>query len=191
MTGEFITLARVLKTQGRHGEVLVEVHSDVPDRFCRGMRLSCLAEDGSRREWQIEDLWPHKGQLVLKFAGIDSISQAEKLAGSELQVPREQRAQLAPGWNYLSDLIGCAIFDGDREFGKIDEVRFGAGEAPLLVVTADSKEYEIPYAEAYLKQADLAHRQIRMSLPEGLLDINVPLTAEEKAAQATSRKGRK
>src|SRR5689334_11724638 len=122
MTGEFITLARVVETQGRHGEVLVERHSDVPDRFRRGMRLSSLAEDGSRRNWQIEDLWPHKGHLVLKFAGIDSISQAEELVGCELQVPREQRARLEPGWNYLSDLIGCAIFDGDGELGKIDEV---------------------------------------------------------------------
>ena len=183
MTSEFITLARVLKTQGRHGEVAVEVHSDVPNRFRERMHLWSLAEDGSRRELEIEDLWPHKGQLILKFVGIDSISKAEELAGCELQVPGEQRAQLEPGWNYLGDLIGCAVFDGDRELGNIGEVRFGAGEAPLLVVRAGSKEYEIPYAEAYLQQVDLSHKQIRMSLPEGLLEVNVPLTAEEKLAQ--------
>ncbi len=183
MTSEFITLARVLKTQGRHGEVAVEVHSDVPNRFRERMHLWSLAEDGSRRELEIEDLWPHKGQLILKFVGIDSISKAEELAGCELQVPGEQRAQLEPGWNYLSDLIGCAVFDGDRELGNIGEVRFGAGEAPLLVVKAGSKEYEIPYAEAYLQQVDLSHKQIRMSLPEGLLEVNAPLTAEEKLAQ--------
>ena len=183
MTSEFITLARVLKTQGRHGEVAVEVHSDVPNRFRERMHLWSLAEDGSRRELEIEDLWPHKGQLILKFVGIDSISKAEELAGCELQVPGEQRAQLEPGWNYLSDLIGCAVFDGDRELGNIGEVRFGAGEAPLLVVRAGSKEYEIPYAEAYLQQVDLSRKQIRMSLPEGLLEVNAPLTAEEKLAQ--------
>jgi 16S rRNA processing protein RimM len=183
MTGEFITLARVVKTQGRHGEVLAELHSDVPDRFRRGMRLWSLADESSRRELQIEDLWPHKDRLVLKFAGIDSMSQAEEIAGCELQVPREQRGQLEPGWNYLSDLIGCAIFDRDRELGRIDEVRFGAGEAPLLVVKTYSKEYEIPYAEAYLQQVDLARKWIRMSLPEGLLEVNEPLTPEEKLAQ--------
>ena len=183
MTSEFITLARVLKTQGRHGEVAVEVHSDVPNRFRERMHLWSLAEDGSPRELEIEDLWPHKGQLILKFVGIDSISKAEELAGCELQVPGEQRAQLEPGWNYLSDLIGCAVFDGDRELGNIGEVRFGAGEAPLLVVRAGSKEYEIPYTEAYLQQVDLSRKQIRMSLPEGLLEVNAPLTAEEKLAQ--------
>ena len=183
MTSEFITLARVLKTQGRHGEVAVEVHSDVPNRFRERMHLWSLAEDGSRRELEIEDLWPHKGQLILKFVGIDSISKAEELAGCELQVPSGQRSQLEPGWDYLSDLIGCTVFDGDRELGNIGEVRFGAGEAPLLVVKAGSKEYEIPYTEAYLQQVDLSRKQIRMSLPEGLLEVNTPLTAEEKLAQ--------
>ena len=188
MTSEFITLARVLKTQGRHGEVAVAVHSDVPDRFRHGMQLWGLAEDGSRRELKIEDLWPHKGQLILKFAGIDSISEAQELAGCELQVPSEQRAHLEPGWNYLSDLIGCAVFDGDRELGNIGEVRFGTGEAPLLVVRAGSKEYEIPYAETYLQKVDFSRKRIRMSLPEGLLEVNAPLTAEEKLAQrAASR----
>src|SRR5437588_13037526 len=138
MTSEFITLARVLKTQGRHGEVAVEVHSDVPNRFRERMHLWSLAEDGSRRELEIEDLWPHKGQLILKFVGIDSISKAEELAGCELQVPGEQRAHIAPGWNYLSDLIGCAVFDGDRDLGNIGRVRMGAGVVPPLCVCAVS-----------------------------------------------------
>jgi 16S rRNA processing protein RimM len=94
---DFITLARVVKTQGRIGEVGVEVHSDVPDRFVEGMRLFALAQDGSRRELTVEDLWPHKGLLVLKLAGIDSISDAETLLRCELQVPAEERATLEPG----------------------------------------------------------------------------------------------
>jgi 16S rRNA processing protein RimM len=168
--------------------VAAELHTDVEGRFTVGMRLWALAEDGSRREWQIEDLWPHKGYLVLKFAGIDSISDAETLAGCELQVPCEQRAQLEPGWSFVSDLIGCIVFDGERELGEVRDVRFGAGEAPLLVVKAatgeyEGKEYEIPYADAYLQSVDIARKQIRMRLPEGLLEVNAPLTPEEKAQQ--------
>ena len=175
------------KTQGRHGEVAVELHTDVPDRFMMGLRLFALAPDKSRRELQVEELWPHKGELVLKFAGIDSISDAETLIGCELQVPRSERAQLEPGWNYVSDLIGCVVFDADHEIGKIEDVQFGTGEAPLLIVGAGDKRYEIPYAEAYLKRVDLEHKQIQMQLPEGMLELNAPLTAEEKQQQAGSR----
>ncbi len=187
MSGQFITLARVVKTQGRHGEVAVEVHSDVPDRFREGMQLLALSEQGSRRELEIEDLWPHKTYLVLKFAGVDSMSDAETLVGAELQVAKENRAQLDTGWNYVSDLVGCTVFDGEREIGIVNDVRFGAGEAPLLVVVAGSQEHEIPFAQAFLKSLDIAGKRIVMNLPEGLLEVNAPLTAEEKEQQRGNR----
>jgi 16S rRNA processing protein RimM len=181
-------LARVLKTQGRRGEVTVELHTSVAGRFQPGMQLSALAKDGSRRELQVEDLWPHRERLVLKLAGVNSISEAEALLGCELQVPREQRARLEPGWTYVSDLAGCAVFDGSREIGRVRDVQFGAGEAPLLVVEGPEKEFEIPYAEAYLTGVDLEHRQIRMRLPEGMLEVNAPLTEEEKRQQRNDKR---
>ena len=161
----------------------VEVHTDVPDRFREGMQLSALGEDGSRRALEIESLWPHKSHLILKFRGMDSISEAETLLGCELQVPREQRAELEPGWNYVSDLVGCTVFDGEREIGIVRHLQFGAGEAPLLIVQAGTRQYEIPYAEAYLQSLDVEHKQIRMQLPEGLLELDAPLTEEEKKQQ--------
>jgi len=147
------------------------------------MQLSALLEDGSRRALKIEELWPHKGMLVLKFEGIDSISDAETLIRSELQVPREERAELEAGWNYVSDLIGCTVFDGEREIGIVRHLTFGAGEAPLLIVQAGAKQHEIPYAEAYVKKLDLEGKQIWMQLPEGLLELDAPLTPEEKEQQ--------
>jgi 16S rRNA processing protein RimM len=180
---QFVTLARVFKTQGRRGEVAAELHSDIPDRVHPGLKLSALARDGSRREVVVADLWPHKGALVLKFSGIDSMSEAETLIGCELQVPRSQRAQLEPGWTYISDLVGCRVFDGASEVGIVRDVQLGAGEAPLLVVTAGRQEHEIPYAEVFLKSVDLHSKQIHMQLPEGLLEVNTPLSAEEKREQ--------
>ena len=185
-SGEFITLARVIKTQGRRGEVAAEVHSSIPDRFTAGMKLFALGKSQSgsqeaRRELEVEQLWPHKGLLVLKFAGVDSISDAEALVGAELQVPGTERARLEPGWTYVSDLVGCAVFDHGQEIGRIEDVQFGAGEAPLLVVAAgDGKKFDVPFVEAYLENVDTAHRQVRMRLPEGMLDINAPVTEAEK-----------
>src|SRR5262249_50669025 len=127
-SADFVTLAWVVKTQGRRGEVAIEVHSDIPDRLHAGLRVFALGEDDSRRELKIEDAWPHKDFLVLKFIGIDSIPDAEPLVGSELQVPLGERAELAPGATYVSDLVGCALLDRGREIGIVSDVRFGAGE---------------------------------------------------------------
>ncbi len=189
-SGEFVTLARVVKTQGRIGEVAAEIHSDVPDRFAAGMKLFALDKAGqSRRQVEIEDLWPHKGLLVFKFVGIDSISEAEALIGSELQLPQAERAQLEQGWNYVSDLVGCTVFDQVREIGQIEDVQFGAGEAPLLIVEdVGGTKHDVPFAEAYLEGVDLARKQVRMNLPEGMLEINAPLTPEEKQQQRAARK---
>lgn len=202
-SNDFITLARVVKPQGRRGEVAAEIHSDVPDRFATGMKLFALGESQVRRELEIEDLWPHKGLLVLKFLGIDSISDAEELIGAELQLPRSQRAQLEAGWMYVSDLVGCMLFDRDREIGRIDNVEFGAGEAPLLVVVAGTRGqepardaqkadaiFEIPFAQAYLEAVDLQRKEVRMRLPEGMLEINAPMSDEEKRQQSGDLKGR-
>jgi len=165
------------------------LHTDVPDRFRQDMRLWALAKDGQRREVTIEDLWPHKSFLVLKFQGIETISDAEPLVGAELQLPRSERAELEPGWTYLSDLIGCKVFDGQREIGEIEDVQFGAGEAPLLVVRGEEHKrgaklpYEIPFAEAYLEKLDLERKQVRMKLPEGLLEVNAPVAKEKERSR--------
>ena len=181
MGDDYISLARVLKTQGRRGEVAAEVHSVIPDRFVEGMRLFALDASGGRRQLQVEEAWPHKGYLVLKFAGIDSINDAETLLRCELQVPRAERSELEPGWTYISDLKGCTVLDGDREIGTLQDVEFGAGEAPLLIVQGAAKlAYEIPFAEAYLASVDLNAKRIRMKLPEGMLEVNAPLSEEEK-----------
>ena len=177
----------MVKTQGRRGEVASEIYSDVPDRFTASMKLLALPRErgASRRELEVEDLWPHKGLLVMKFVGVDSISDAETLIGCELQVPCSQRSGLQAGWNYVSDLVGCDVLEQGREIGRIEDVQFGAGEAPLLIVRdAAGRLLEIPFAEAYLESVHVKRKQVRMTLPEGLLEVNAPLTAEEKREQA-------
>jgi 16S rRNA processing protein RimM len=184
----------VVKTQGRRGEVAGEIYSDIPGRFTVGMKLQALPRepDVLRRELEVEDLWPHKGLVVLKFAGVDSISEAETLVGCELQVPRSQRSELQAGWNYVSDLVGSSVLDHGREIGRLEDVQFGAGEAPLLIVRDGSARLlEVPFAEAYLDSVDVQRKQVHMKLPEGLLEVNAPLTAEEKREHAQPERKKK
>ncbi len=82
-------------------------------------------------------------------------------------------------------MIGCSVLDHGHEIGRIEDVQFGAGEAPLLIVAASAgKKFDVPFADAYLEGVDIAQRQVRMILPEGMLEINAPVTPEEKQQQA-------
>ena len=74
--------------------------------------------------------------------------------------------------------------DNGQELGTIEDVQFGAGEAPLLIVAGEAgKKFDVPFAEAYVEAVDTTRKQVRMKLPEGLLDINAPMSAEEKQQQ--------
>jgi len=178
----------VLGPQGRRGEVLAQLHTDFPERFEERRELSGLAANGERRELHLEEHWFHKGGIVLKFAGVDSISDAEQLAGWEVQIAREQRAELEEGAAYVSELVGCEVrVDGDPDaklLGAVADVDMSGGAAPLLVVrNSDGQEYLVPYAEEFLRAVNLEQRRIEMKLPDGLLELQAPLSADEKQRQ--------
>ena len=193
---DYVTIARVVRPQGNRGEVAADLFTDFPERFAERRRLFALAASDSTsstrrelhlRELQLEDWWLHKGRVVLKFAGIDSITAAEALVGCELQIPLAERAPLEPGGAWVSDLIGCMVRASGKsvrqEVGVIEDLDFSAGEAPLLIVRAGKRRLEVPFATAYIERYDPASKLLDMSLPEGMLELDAPLTTEEKRAQ--------
>lgn len=174
----------MLGPQGRRGEVLADLHTDFPERFDERRELSGLAASGERRPLVLEQHWFHKGGVVLKFAGVDSISDAEQLAGWEIQIPREQRAELEAGAAYVSELVGCEVWVASELLGTVADVDLSSGTAPLLVIRSGEKqEYLVPYAEEFLNCVDFERRRIEMTLPEGLLELQAPLSSEEKQRQ--------
>jgi 16S rRNA processing protein RimM len=203
---QWIVLAHILRPQGRRGEVLADLFTDFPERFADRPQV-WLAPAGfaehassgansatrnpethspSAEPAQVASHWlpvgRNAGRIVLQFAGIDSIEQAEKLAGKQVIVPLADRLPLDEGATYISDLIGCTVYDGSRTLGVVDSVEFPASPdgsrrleeaAPLLAVTSpDGNEILIPFAQAFLLELDLAAKSIRMALPEGLAEIN-------------------
>src|SRR5437868_10669629 len=185
---EFITIARVAKTQGRRGEVAAELHTDFPEKFAERKKLFALDADGKRRELRLESHWLHKSYVVFKFAGVESINDAEALVGSEIQVPREQRAEIEAGAAYVSDLVGCAVFDHGLAIGIVKDVQFGAGEAPLLQIFKGSKEILVPFAQEFIAGIDIEGKRVEMKLPVGMLEIDAPLSQEEKSESGGAKK---
>jgi 16S rRNA processing protein RimM len=120
--------------------------------------------------------WPHKGGIVLHFAGVDSISEAEGLSGLLVAIPRAERAQLGEDEIYIGDLVGCVLVDvggeSPLEIGPIEDVDRTAGPTPLLVARGAKGEVLIPFAKSYLRKIDLEGKRVEMALPEGLVELN-------------------
>jgi 16S rRNA processing protein RimM len=181
---EFVSLARVVRPQGRRGEVIAEPRTNVREQFAASSAMFAVDAGGKRRPLELEAHRFHQDRVVLKFRGVDSISQAEELRECELEVRRAELLPLTTGSHYVKDLVGCSLFDRGRKVGEVIGVQFGAGEAPLLIVSRNGlSEVLIPFAEAYVVAADVSGKRIDMALPERLLEVDAPLTEEEKQAQ--------
>jgi len=122
---------------------------------------------------EVERTWMHGDHIIFKFKGVDSISEAERLAGAEVSIPIEQRAPVPEGEYYQSDLLGCDVFDSTgRRLGTVEAWQETAGTPLLEVRTPDGKEMLIPFAKSICTKIDVQQRRIEVTLPEGLEDLN-------------------
>jgi 16S rRNA processing protein RimM len=186
---DWVWLAQIRHPQGRKGEVFADILTDFPEKFAERRRLWLLldpaaksarttAAGASPREVELIDHWPHKGGIVLHFAGVESISAAETLKGLIVAVPRAERAALGEDEIYTGDLIGCALIDvaGSEPVtvGEIEGVDRTSGAVALLVVSSAAGEVLVPFAKSFLRKIDLKTKRVEMALPEGLVELNAP-----------------
>jgi 16S rRNA processing protein RimM len=187
----WIVLAHLLRPQGRKGEVLAELFTDFPERFEEQTRVFLApegfeGEEAEARAAKVVAFWlpvgKNEGRIVLQFAGIDSISDAEAIGGQDVLVPREERLPLDDESVYISELIGCTVYDGSIAVGVVEDVQFAmtadgarrlTDAAPLLEVTSVAgDEVLIPFAKAFLITLDTEAKRIEMTLPVGLVEVN-------------------
>lgn len=194
----WVVLAHILRPQGRKGEVLAELLTDFPEAF-DSRKLLFLAPpeftgpESAARLAEVAAWWlpvgRNEGRIVLHFAAIDSIGSAEPLVGLDVIVPLAERVALEDDASFVSDLIGCTVYDlaeigNPIAVGIVTDVQFAttpdggrrlSEAAPLLAVeTAAGEEVLVPFVKAFLRSLDPQRKRIEMSLPPGLLEVNRP-----------------
>ena len=196
-TPRWVLVARILRARGNKGEVAAEILTDFPERLTR-LREVFVAHAGGKSEprcMALKSCWlsqNHRGQAVFHFEGVDSISEAEKFRELEVLLPFEQRVTLPAGQYFVSDLIGCSVFEipaalpvvasspcslaqAPALLGTVLDVQFPGEEisgTPLLEVQTGRGEILIPLAVDICTKIDTAARRIDVTLPEGLRDLN-------------------
>jgi len=164
---ELVLVGRVVKPQGRHGEVAVLPITDREDRFPLLAHAFLPAEGGQAREVRVERVWPHKGRFVLKLAGVDSIDAAEALRGLELRIGEEELAELPQGSYYHHQLVGLQVEDeAGAPLGTVGDVLETGAEARVLVVRSEAGETLVPFAASFVKEVDLERRRLIIEKPE-------------------------
>ena len=194
-TQRWVLVARILRPRGNKGEVAAELLTDFPERLTKLREVFLGHVESGPRAHAVKSCWlsqNHRGQAVFHFEGVQSISEAEKFRGLEVFLPFEQRVALPQGQYFISDLMGCSVFENAQApgalasspcspaeapalLGTVRDVQFTGEEVsgtPLIVVDTSQGELLIPLAEDICTGIDIVARRIDVTLPEGLRDLN-------------------
>lgn len=169
-----LTIARIIRPRGNKGEVAAEDLAGDLRCFAPGRAVGVRLPGGSEMRLEIERSWMHRGRLILKFAGVGSISAAERLRLGAILVDRESLEPLSEEEYYLDDLVGCAVVDEEsgRSLGAVADVYSPPGGVLLLsVVDTRRRELLVPFTREICPAVDLAARRIASRLPAGLEEL--------------------
>ena len=176
-SGDWVAIAILGRTRGNRGEILAIPLAGRPERFEGLERVWLFGESptlagGSR--FDVESVWLHDGRPVVKFRGIDSISDAEALTGAEVRLPAAEKMPLEEGEVYQADLIGCAVIERGAEepLGDVTGWQDAGGSNLLVVRMHAGGELLVPFARAICVEIDVAARRIVVDLPAGLKELN-------------------
>jgi 16S rRNA processing protein RimM len=165
-----VVLAELQRERGNRGEVVALSTTDIPGRLESLQSANVRFLNGTDREVVIERVWQHGSAWVFKFAGVNTISEAEPFRNAELWVEPSGRAQLPAGEWFQSDFIGCELVDLGlgQTVGSIVGWQEYGGPA-LLVVDREGRELLIPFVSAFCRSVDAANRQVTVEYPSGML----------------------
>lgn len=160
-----VIIAHLIRARGNKGELSAVALSTRLDQVKRVYVNNAAME--------VENTWIHGDRVIFKFKGVDTITDAERLAGADVSVPFEERPDTPEGEYYQSDLMGCQVVDqSGRALGTVCDF-LETGGVPLLEIRTEAgKELLIPFARAMLINIDLGRKRIDMNLPAGLDELN-------------------
>jgi 16S rRNA processing protein RimM len=191
----WVQVARIVRPRGNKGEVLAELFTDFPERLSSFKQIYLRSGETQPQATGLRHFWVdrnHPEHGVFHFEGCTSIDAAEKLRGMDVLISMADRVELPAGRYFVSDLMGCTVFEvpesgtklaspacsaeeAPRVLGTVCDVFFpgeGVAGTPLLQVETSAGEVLIPLAADICTRIDLAEQRIEVHLPEGLVDLD-------------------
>src|SRR5436853_2441359 len=169
---EDVVVARIVKARGLRGEVACDIETDFPERFAQLERVTVWMPNDARLSLTLEDHWFHKGRVILKFAGYDTMTAAEQLVGGRLMISEADALELEEDEFYEYDLIGAMVITAEgKVVGSVVRLLRTSGTDLLVVESDDKRELLIPFVDEICTEVDIDARRITINPPVGLLEL--------------------
>ena len=167
-----LKVGKIVNTHSLKGEVKVISSTDFEEeRFKKGSKLLVTRGNQLIREVIVESYRNHKNFLLVKFEGIDSVEEAEKLKNLQIKIDSDEVGELEENEFYFHEIIGCQVFDeNDRNLGEIIDILTPGANDVWVIKGEEGKEILIPYIEDVVKQIDITNKKVNIEVMEGLID---------------------
>ena len=166
-------VGRIARAHGIRGQVIVNPDTDFPDeRFAPGTELF-VQRAGTVEAVTVTSVRFHRDRPIIGIAGVETMNDAEALAGVELRGPVSRLAALPSNVFYRHELVGCRVETGDGSLVGLVEAVEGTLSSSRLIVAGEQGEVLVPLVSPICRAVDLADRRIVIEPPEGLLELNL------------------
>lgn len=168
MKKQFLEAGRIVRTHGVRGELCLEPWTDSPE-FLQGLRTLYFDPQG-QRPVEVLAARPHKGRLLLRLRGVDSVEQGDALRGRVLYLNRDD-VRLEEGRFFLQDLIGLRAVDGNtgQEYGVVEEILSTPANEVYRIKNGE-REFLFPAVEHMIKRTDPEGGVIELLPIPGIFD---------------------
>lgn len=158
---ELVIIGRITRPREVRGEVWVLPMTDIADRFLNLKSVFLISPRKTERKKIVRARYIN-GAPVIHLDGITSREEAAKLTDYELAIPKDEVAKLPENRFYEFDLIGCAVFDGETEIGKVTNVEQYPANDVLYIEATDGKTYSLALVESFVKKIETENRRIEI-----------------------------
>lgn len=163
----YLVIGRVLKPWSYRGELKIEILTEFPDRFA-SLRQVFVGDDAE--PFSVERAHRHGKFVLLKLAGVDSETDAEKLRDQLVQVSATDAVPLKPGQVYLYQLVGLTVKTVEGEtLGKITEI-LDSRAHDVIIVSDGTHEILIPAIPEFLQEINIERGEVIVKLIAGMTD---------------------
>ncbi len=168
---DLLEVGKIVNTHGLRGEVKVVPWTDYPEVF-EDIEYVYVERRGEHERLDISGIKYQKGNIIVRFAQIKDINEAEKYKNLVLYAEREALGELPEGVYYIADLIGLEVVKEDGEIiGTIADV-LNTGSSDIYDVKREGrKNLLIPVIDDVVLKVDMENKKVIVRMMEGLEDL--------------------
>ena len=165
----FFDFGKIVGLHGLQGDLKVKPFTPGSDAMVHAQTVSLCDRTGAVKSYTPKRTTVHKGNILLRLAGVESAELAAEFVGLTVQMFFDDLPFLPDDEHYLHEIQGFAVTDRRRgDIGVLEDM-FTTAAHDVYEVHGSFGEVLIPVVDTFVLEVDLAGKRILVDLPEGLI----------------------